>query len=157
IIDIAFANVNKVSVRRLVDHPHAKAAPMLAAMLDRRAEVLTSIHVVIQLLLVLGSVLVFTALQMRAIPYTGLVAGTLVIMMLVIAIFRHLLPRIITMRSPETVLLRLFRVFRVVHLAVRPISVPLTSALKYFQQWEEEIEPAKEEETSEEEIQAFID
>ena len=157
VIDSAFVSVNKVSVRRLVDHPHGKAAPVLAAMLETRAEVLTSIHVVIQLLLVLGSVLVFTALQMRTIPYTGTVIGTLVIMMVIIAVFRNLLPRIITMRSPETVLLRLFPIFRIVHLAVRPLSLPLTSALNYFQQWEEEIEPAKEEETSEEEIQAFID
>jgi len=157
VIDIAFTNVNKVSVRRLVDHPHAKAAPLLAEMLEKRAEVLTSIHVVIQLLLVLGSVLVFTALQMRTLPYTGLVIGTLIVMMFVIAIVRHLLPRIITMRSPEMILLRLFAIFRIVHFAVRPILLPLTSALKYFQQWEEEIEPVKEEDTSDEEIQAFID
>ena len=99
VIDIAFTNVNKVSVRRLVDHPHAKAAPLLAEMLEKRAEVLTSIHVVIQLLLVLGSVLVFTALQLRTLRYTGLVVGTLIVMMFVIAIVRHLLPRIITMRK----------------------------------------------------------
>jgi putative hemolysin len=157
VIDAAFTSVNKVSVRRLVDHPDAKSAPVLSAMLETRAEVLTSIHVVIQLLLVLGSVLVFTALQMRTIGYAGAVIGTLAVMILVIAIFRHLLPRIITMRSPETVLLRLFPIFRIVHLAIRPISLPLTSALNYFKRWEEEIEPVKEEETSEEEIQAFID
>lgn len=157
-IDIAFTNVNKVAVRRLVDHPHSgKAARVLGEMLETRAEVLTSIHVVIQLLLVLGSVFVFTVLQMRTIPYTGSVIGTLIIMMFMIAIFRHLLPRVITMSNPEATLLRLFPVFRVVHLAVRPISLPLTSALKYFERWEEEIEPATEEETSEEEIQAFID
>src|SRR5262249_8107105 len=41
--------------------------------------------------------------------------------------------------------------------AIRPVSFPLASALNYFRRWEEDIEPAKEEETSEEEIQAFID
>jgi CBS domain containing-hemolysin-like protein len=53
--------------------------------------------------------------------------------------------------------LRLFPIFKIVHVLVRPISLPLTSALNYFEEWEEEIEPAKEEEKSEEEIQAFID
>lgn len=157
IIDIAFSTVSKVSVRRLVDHPRAKAAPLLAALLETRSEVLTSLHVVIQLMLVLGSVLVFSAFQLRVISFGTSALGTLVIMMLVIAIFRHLLPRIMTMRNPEIVLLRLFPIFRIVHLAVRPISLPLTSALNYFRQWDEEVEPAKEEETSEEEIQAFID
>ena len=156
-IDIAFTTVNKVSVRRLVDRPHAKAAPILASMLENRSEVLTSLHVVIQLMLVLGSVLAFSAWQARTTSFGASVAGTLVIMMLIIAIFRHLLPRMLTLRNPETVLLRLFPIFRIVYLAVRPISLPLTSALNYFRRWDEEIEPPKEEEASEEEIQAFID
>src|SRR5207302_4228581 len=43
------------------------------------------------------------------------------------------------------------------HGALRPVSLLLISALHYFHQWEQEVEPAKEDETSEEEIQAFID
>jgi CBS domain containing-hemolysin-like protein len=79
-------------------------------------------------------------------------------MMVSLFIFRHLLPRVITMRSPEMILLLLFPVFRMIHIAIRPLSLPLTAALNYFRRWEEDIEPAKkEEETSEEEIQAFID
>jgi CBS domain containing-hemolysin-like protein len=84
-------------------------------------------------------------------------ASTVAVMIFVILVFRHLLPRILTMRRPELVLLRLFPVFRVVHFALRPVSNPMIAALQYFKQWEEDIEPVKEEETSEEEIQAFID
>src|SRR5947208_12887939 len=40
IIDVAFANVNKVSMRRLVDGPRGKAASSIAALLDTRTEVL---------------------------------------------------------------------------------------------------------------------
>ena len=57
VIDVAFSAINKLSVRRLVDNPRAKAAPSLAALLEIRPEVLMSIHVVIQLLLVSGAVL----------------------------------------------------------------------------------------------------
>jgi putative hemolysin len=157
-IEAAFTTVNKVSIRRLVDHPRAKAAHLLAGMLEKRAEVMTSIHLVIQLLLVLGSVFVFNAFRAREIGYGAPLLGTVVVMMVVLFLFRHLLPRVITMRSPEMILLWLFPVFRMVHLAIRPVSLPLTSALNYFRKWEEDIEPAKkEEETSEEEIQAFID
>src|SRR5216117_3451503 len=87
IIDVAFTNVNKVSVRRLIDRPKAKAAPSLAAMLDTRAEVLTSIHVIIQLLLVLGSVFLFTAFERRQFPYSACVIGSVALMMLVILLF----------------------------------------------------------------------
>ena len=157
VIDVAFTNVNKVAVRRLLDRPKAKVAASLAAMLDVRGEVLTSIHVIIQLLLVAGAVFVFTAFEHRQIRYGLSVFGTVAVMMLVILLFRHLIPRIITMRSPEAVLLRLFPVFKITHFALRPLSVLLMSALNYFHQWEQDMEPAKEEETSEEEIQAFID
>src|SRR5437016_8326868 len=156
-IDVAFANVNKVAVRRLVDGPRGKAASSLVTLLDTRGEVLTSIHIVIQLLLVAGAVLLFTALEWRPIPYTASVIITVVVMMFVILIFRHLIPRILTIRSPELVLIRLFPIFRLAHFTLSPLSRLLMSMLRYFRRLEEEIEPAKEEEASEEEIQAFID
>src|SRR5262249_34900556 len=108
IIDVAFTNVNKVAVRRLVDKPRAKAAPSIAAMLEKRPEVLTSLHIIIQLLLVSGGVFVFTLFERRQFRYALSVFGTVVVMMLVILLFRQLLPRVITTRRPEVALLRVF-------------------------------------------------
>jgi magnesium and cobalt exporter, CNNM family len=157
IIDVAFTNVSKMAVRRLLDRPKAKAAASLAAMLERRAEVLTSIHIIIQLFLVAGAVFAFTVFERRQVRYWLSVLGTVAVMMLVILLFRQLLPRIITMRSPEVVLLRLLPLFKIAHTTLRPVSLLLMSALNYFHEWEQDVEPVKEEETSEEEIQAFID
>jgi putative hemolysin len=157
IIDVAFTNVSKVAVRRLLDRPKAKAAVSLAAMLERRAEVLTSIHIIIQLFLVAGAVFAFTVFERRQVRYWLSVLGTVAVMMLVILLFRQLLPRIITMRSPEVVLLRLLPLFKIAHTTLRPVSLLLMSALNYFHEWEQDVEPVKEDETSEEEIQAFID
>lgn len=157
VIDLAFTNVSKVAIRRLVDRPRAKAASSLAAMVETRSEVLTSLHIIIQLFLVSGAVFVFTLFQRREIRGAVSVLGTVGTMMLVILIFRQLLPRIITMRSPEVVLLRLFPILKIAHVALRPLSLLLMSALDYFHEWEQDVEPVKVEETSEEEIQAFID
>jgi magnesium and cobalt exporter, CNNM family len=157
IIDVAFTNVSKVAIRRLVDRPKSKAAPSLAAMVETRPEVLTSIHVIIQLFLVSGAVFVFTLFQRREVRGAVSVLGTVGTMMLVILIFRQLLPRIISTRSPEIVLLRLFAILKIAHTALRPVSLLLMSALNYFHEWEQDVEPVKVEETSEEEIQAFID
>jgi CBS domain containing-hemolysin-like protein len=126
-------------------------------MLERRTEVLTSIHIVIQLFLVAGAVFVFTLFERRQLRYTASVFGTVVVVMFGVLIFRQLLPRIITMRSPELTLLRVFPILRIAHFTLRPLSLLLISTLNYFHQWEQDVEPAKEEETSEEEIQAFID
>jgi magnesium and cobalt exporter, CNNM family len=157
VIDVAMAGMTKISVRRLLDHPKAKAVASLAALVETRAEALMSIHIVIQMLLVSGAVLLFGALERRPIGYVASVLVTVVVMMFVILVFRHLVPRIITMRSPETVLLRLFPFFKIAHFMLRPFSRPLMAALNYFHRWEEEMEPPGEEETSDEEIQAFID
>ncbi len=155
-IDAAFANVGKVSVRRLIDGPNSKAASSIAVLLDRRAEVLTSVHMIIQLLLVSGAVLLFTVLERLPIPYTASVVATVVVMMFVILIFRHLIPRIVTLRHPELVLVRLFPIFKAAHLTLSPVSRLLMSIMNYFHRDADE-EPAREEETSEEEIKAFID
>src|SRR5947208_451974 len=77
--------------------------------------------------------------------------------MLVIIIFRHLIPRIITHRNPEAILIYLFPVLQAVHLTLDPVSRLLVFGMNYFHQAEEGDEPEKEEEASEEEIQAFID
>jgi putative hemolysin len=156
-IDIAFLNANKVSVRRLVDGPRGKTASSLAVLLDSRIEVLTSIHIVIQLLMVAGSVLLFGALQRLPIFYSAAIILAVVLTMVAIIVFRHLIPRIITHRNPEAVLIHLFPVLQTVHLALDPVSRLLIAGMNYFHRTEEGEEPEKIEEASEEEIQAFID
>jgi putative hemolysin len=157
IIDVAFTNVSKVAVRRLMEGPKFRAATTLSRLVEDKNEVLMSLHIIIQLLLVAGAVFVFTVFDRREMRYTVSVFGTVGVMMLVLLIFRHFVPRIIAMRRPERVLVGLFPVFRLSQAALRPVSRLLMSGLRYFQQWEQDVEPVKEEETSEEEIQAFID
>src|SRR5689334_14418994 len=144
-IDIALLNANKVSVRRLVDGPRGKTASGLALLLDNRMEVVTSIHIVIQLLMVTGAVLLVGALQRLAIPYSAAVFSAVVLTMFVVIVFRHLLPRIITHRNPEAILIYLFPLLQAVHLTLDPVSRLLVSGMNYFHRAEEGTEPEKEE------------
>jgi CBS domain containing-hemolysin-like protein len=157
VIDVAFSGVNKISVRRLLDNPKARFAPRLAELLEIRAEVQMSIHILVQSLIVAGAVFLFGAFGRREIPFVAGMPGTVAVMFVIILVFRHLIPRLIATRNPEIVLLRLFPVFRISHFALQPFSRLVTAIMNYFHKWGEEMEPAKEEETSEEEIQAFID
>src|SRR6476660_6201873 len=79
IIDVTFATVNKISIRRLLDNPRAKAAVSLSALLESRAEVSMSIHIVIQLILVSGAVFLFGAFERRQIPHFAAAVGTVVV------------------------------------------------------------------------------
>ena len=121
---------------------------------------LMSIHIVIQLLLVSGAVL--SVRRIRATPDSvslQVMLGTIVVMMFVILdISASGAADSSPCASPEIVLLRLFPVFEIVHYALRPFSRPAECrAATTSISGKRRSNPTKEEETSEEEIQAFID
>ena len=157
VLDIAFSSINRISFRRFLEKPEFKAAPALASLLESRTEVLLSIHLLIQSLLVAGAVFLFAAFNRRD-AYVAGMPGTIVLMFVLIVLFRQLIPRLVAARNPELVLFYMFPVFRLCVLVMRPFARLMTIVLNYFHSWEEETDPAKEEETkaTDEEIQAFI-
>lgn len=148
IVDIALSGVSKLSVRRF---------PSLVALVENREQALLSIHIFIQLLIVAGAVFLFGAFGRREIPYVAGMPGTIALMFVIILVFRQLIPRLAATSHPEKALLILLPLLGLAHFVMRPFSSVLVRVMNYFQRWEEEVEPDKEEETSEEEIQAFID
>jgi CBS domain containing-hemolysin-like protein len=157
ILDVAFSSVNKISFRRFLDRPEIKAAPALASMLENRTEVLMSIHLLVQSILVAGAVFLFAVFNVRHVPYVASMSGTIVLMFGLIVLFRQLIPRLVVARNPEMVLIYLSAPFRLCWILMRPFARMMTVILNYFHSWEEEITPEKVEEATEEEIQAFID
>src|SRR5437764_13471781 len=108
IIDVAFSSVSKISLRRMLDGPKVKLVNELTALLETRSEILVSIQVSVQLLLVSGAVFLFAAFGRRGIPYLEGMSGTILLMFAIILVFRQLLPRLIVARNPEVVLIQLF-------------------------------------------------
>jgi len=157
IIDAAFNSINKISFRRVLESSKSKTAPALAVMLESRTEVLMSIHLFIQLLLVSGAVFLFAAFNRHQVPYFAGMPGTIVLMFVLIVLFRQLVPRLVAARNPEVVLIYLFPALVVCWVLLRPLARLMTGVLNYFHSWEEEADTGKEEEATEEEIQAFID
>jgi CBS domain containing-hemolysin-like protein len=157
ILDVAFSNTSKISFRRILDNPAIKISPALPLLLESRTEVLMSIHLMVQTLLVSGSVFLFAAFNRHQITYVAGLPGTIVLMFVLIMLFRQLIPRIIVARNPEMVLVYLFPALRICWLLMRPFAGLMTGVLNYFHSWEEDADPEKVEETTDEEIQAFID
>lgn len=157
ILEVAFSNTSKISFRRVLDNPGIKVSPALPSLLESRAEVLMSIHLLVQALLVSGSVFLFAAFNRHQVPYFAGLPGTIVLMFVLIMLFRQLIPRLVVARNPEMTLVYMFPALRLCWLLMRPFARIMTGVLNYFHSWEEEVDPDKEEETTEEEIQAFID
>src|SRR5262245_58962254 len=107
VMDFALTSVNKVAVRRLLDTHRFKFAAALTDMVESRMEVLMSLHILIQLVLVAGSVIVFSDFERRQIPFSAGIVGTIVVMLAIILVFRQLAPRLFASRSPEMWLIRM--------------------------------------------------
>jgi Domain of unknown function DUF21. len=101
IIDIAFSSVNKITVRRLLETPRLKHVPQLAALVECRNEVLMSIHILIQVLLVGGAVFLFAAFERREIRYLEGMPGTILLMFVLILLFRSCCRDSLQRRIPE--------------------------------------------------------
>jgi CBS domain containing-hemolysin-like protein len=158
IVDIALSSVTRIAVRRLLDRPKIKSAPALVALVENRDAVLLSVHILIQLLLIAGSVFLFGAFSRRQVPLVAGMPGTILLMFILVLIFRQLIPRIVATRDPEMVLLYLRPFLQAAHLVMRPFSNVLMRVMNSFKRWEDQAEPdKKEEEKTDEEIQAFID
>ena len=157
VLEIAFTSINRISFRRYLEKPEFKTARALAALLEGRTEVLMSLHLFIQVLTVAGAVFLFAAFKTREVSYLAGLPGTIGLMFVLIMLFRQLIPRLIAARNPEMVLLYMFPLFGIFSLLFRPFARLMTLVLNYFHSWEEEKDPAKEEEASSAEIQAFID
>src|SRR6185295_3940756 len=98
----------------------------LLELVEDRDQVLLSVHLLIQLLIVAGAVFLFGAFGRREIPYVAGMPGTIILMFVLILVFRQLIPRIVATRNPEVVLLYLLPLLRVIHFAMWPFSSVLT-------------------------------
>ena len=156
VLDFALAGVNKIALRRITEAASKRKNVLKESLLDSRPEVLMAIHISIQTMLIAIAVLLtdfFLRHMVSPAAALGTAAGTTVLLVLV---FRQLLPRAVAIRDPEAALARLVPVLGIPYFVLRPVVRLIMAILNRFHQWEG-IEPEAEEEASDEEIQAFID
>jgi CBS domain containing-hemolysin-like protein len=156
LIESAVSAVSRLSARRLLESPSPHASK-LNALVERRDETLMSLAILIDTILAAIAVFLFAVFIRRDLIATAAPAAFGVTFFLVLA-FRNLIPRLVAARNPERILIGLFPLLQLCVGVVKPFASPLSTVLQRFERWEAELEPGKkEEETSEEEIQAYID
>ncbi|HEY0404109.1 MAG TPA: hemolysin family protein [Pyrinomonadaceae bacterium] len=112
-VDMAFGQLSDVGLRLLIgeaeEQPAARSTPFLKEILENRPRFRFTISAAVQIMLVAVSVLI-TAIALRAFSLesfsqTRLILAALVAGLTLAFIFRQLIPRLITLRNPERVLL----------------------------------------------------
>jgi CBS domain containing-hemolysin-like protein len=110
-VDMAFGQLSDVGLRRLAaeaeEHPQARYAPLLNEILENRSRFSFTLSAAIQILLVAFTVLVtFVSLRWFSRAAVGLIVSLAVTLVLA-AVFRQFIPRLISLRNPESKLVRL--------------------------------------------------
>jgi putative hemolysin len=110
-VDMAFGQLSDIGLRRLAaeaeEHPKARYAPLLTEILENRSRFSFTLSAAIQILLVAFTVLVtFASLRWFSRAAVGLTVSLAVTLVLA-GIFRQFIPRLISLRNPESKLVRL--------------------------------------------------
>ncbi|HMG35273.1 MAG TPA: hemolysin family protein [Blastocatellia bacterium] len=152
-IDSAYESLNEVSLRVMAAEDESPRAKFFRELLDHRQR--------FELILILGTQLsiaaiaVLLTLALAPLGTAASLGGTLLIVLFVIAVFRQLVPRLISQNRPDKTLWLLLPVFRLFYRPLSFVVAPISSMLRRAQRSESDEEPTAQEE--EDEIQAFID
>lgn len=127
-VDMAFVQLSDLGLRRLASDTDDDArvnSPFLREILENRPRFRFALSAAIQILLIIFSILV-TLIVLWFYPYqrTQLLLVSLAIGLILPAVFRQLIPRFITLKNPEFVLLFLLPVIRPVYGAMAFVSDP---------------------------------
>lgn len=158
LVESAMTQSSALTLRMMMERPDRPASPLVPAVLEDKMLILVPLHFGIQISIITVSVLI-THLSLLTWPRHGLL-NSLVAVILISLAFRQLLPRLLTQNEPEKKLLSLLRYFSPVYVVLRFLTVPISSVLSIYRQMHEKVENGGEpedEETTDEEIQAYLE
>jgi magnesium and cobalt transporter len=161
-VDMAFGQLSDVGLRRLSSEveelPDSGSTPFIKEIFENRPRFRFTLSAVIQILLIAFSVLA-TSISFRWFPNTRLIAIPLIAGLVLAGIFRQFIPRLITLRNPEKVLLFLLPFVRPFYRALSFAADPWHRSFDRLRKARQLPENSSddEDEDSGDDIQALID
>jgi len=162
-VDMAFGHLSDVGLRLLIaeaeEHPTAKAAAFLKEILEDRPRFRFTISAAVQILLVAISVLI-TLILLHWLDGARLIVISLITGLVLAGIFRQFIPRLITLRNPEKILLLLLPPIRPFYRLLSFAADPWHTSFNRMRRERQQIElnmGEDDEETTVGDIQALID
>ena len=157
IIESAISQSSFLTLRMMAENPEDRSSKLLSVILESKDRILLPLYFGIQMTMIV--VIVFIShLCLRQWPDRGL-AAAFCVNILIIILFRQLLPRLLTQAEPERKLARLLAAFHPVRLVLWPLVSPLDRVLSW-RSMKIELESrggdSGDDEATEEEIQAYL-
>ena len=162
-VDMAFGQLSDIGLRRLAaeveEHPNARYAPFLTEILENRSRFSFTLSAAIQILLVIFTVLVtFIAVRWFSTSTLTLFIA-LAIGLVLAAIFRQFIPRLISLRNPEEKFLRLLPIVRPFYRVLAFAAEPWHRSFDRLRKQEEtaDDDDNDEDDDNDDDIEALID
>jgi putative hemolysin len=156
LVEGALIEASPMTLRMSLERKNEKASPLLSRVLENETFLFVPLHLGIQVALI---AILITWVCLRAWPVWG-AACALSLVLAVSILFRQLLPRLLTQNEAERKLVFLLRYLNPLISLLRILAIPLSGLLNLFKRLYQEHEtpssPAGEE-TTEEEIQAYLE
>ncbi|HYL99348.1 MAG TPA: hemolysin family protein [Blastocatellia bacterium] len=156
-LESAYESLSEVSLRvMLSDQEDSPRGKFFAELIEHRLRFELILVFGTQSSIVLAAIILFDAANRSSLPFPFVLAFIFAI--LIVMLFRQLVPRLIAQNRPEKVLWGLLPFFRFYHRLFYPVIAPIQLVLSRTRQLERanDQEEAGDDETKEE-IQAFID
>jgi CBS domain containing-hemolysin-like protein len=161
-VDMAFAQLSDVGLRRLIgengEKPEQRSRPFLQQALENRPRFGFALSATIQILLVVVAVLI-TSISLNLLPDPRFVPVGLLAGLILVGIFRQLIPLFISTRNPEGTLLFLLPVVRPFLPVMTFIADPFQRLFDRSRRKDQVVEDGEEEEEDDDgnDLQALID
>ena len=156
VLESSISRISRLSLKVLAEREQNVKDHLLQDIAGDRVQFLLPIQFGSQVLVVISAVVISSLLFEADVAYAFLWAFASVVV--VIALFRQLFPKMIVQSEPERVLLRLLPVLGPLYRLLQWVSSPLTILLRAFEasQLKHQLNEDVEEDASEEEIQAYL-
>jgi putative hemolysin len=160
-VDMAFGQLSDVGLRRLIseaeEHPTASSTTFLKEILENRPRFRFTISATSQVLLVATTVLI-TSIAQQLFPNSRFILIALFAGITVALIFRQFIPRLVTLRNPEGVLLVLLPIVRPFYRVISVLAAPWHRTFDRLRRERPQLENTDEDEDDNgDDIQALID
>ncbi len=158
LVEGALINSSPVTLRMILEHESDDASPLHSRVLENKSELLLLLHLGTQVSTIVVTILV-THMSIQRWHVWGLAVsfGTIIAISM---LFRQFLPRLLSQNEPEKKLIGLLSTLNPLIVPFRLLAVPLSAVLKAskrFYQDAEVLEVPPDDQTSEEEMQAYLE
>lgn len=155
LIETSINRLSQVSLKVLAEKEDHRKIDLLENISRDRSHFLLPLQFGIQLVQVITAVIVTTLCLVSELPYAA--GWALLIMVAVIALFRQIIPKMITHGNPERILLGMLPFFSNGYGVLRWLSLPLVAVLRLtYASRDRNIAESQDERATEEEIQAYV-